>query len=177
MNYYTSIFFSALQKHAFYFLLIILCNAQYNLAAQEIQSSVISNCGKAIVSAEIGLSYTVGEAVSYVLSSSNENVIQGFEQPKVDTLSVSVFENNIEIPVKIYPNPTIGPVNIEIESLQNIDWKLSIYNIEGKLMSTYQINSGLNTITLNQYPTANYVLVVSSKNGNQFTSHIIEKIN
>lgn len=166
--------FRFLYVSSFLILVLLFSNKSY---AQEINSTVLSSAGKAITSADITLSYTVGESIATVKTNSNGTLIQGFEQPKLDTISVSVAENNLSYPIKIYPNPTIGPVNIEIETTQNIDWVVSIYNIQSKLMASYPIILGHNSISIHQLPTASYILIISNKNGTKLSSHIIEKIN
>jgi hypothetical protein len=157
--------------------LLIGCFSFVNLSAQEIKSNVISSGGKAVVSADIILSYTIGESIATVKTNNLATIIQGFEQPKFDTLSVGINFNELIIPIKIYPNPTYGPVYIDIELQDQIEWMLIVYNIDAKEILATSIFTGLNEISLNQYAAGTYALVFTTKEGEKLSSHLIEKIN
>jgi hypothetical protein len=157
--------------------LLIGCLSSFNLNAQEIKSNVFSNGGKVITSADIILSYTIGEALANVLTNSQSIIIQGFEQPEFDTLTVDVNYNELVIPIKVYPNPTTGPVYIMVENPTQVEWIVMVYNIEAKQILASTIFSGLNEISLEKYPAGAYALVIATKNGIKLSSLIIEKIN
>lgn len=153
------------------------CLSSTNLLAQEIKSNVISNGGKAVVSADVILSYTIGEAIANVKTNSQATLIQGFEQPEFDTLNVGINYNDLIIPIKIYPNPTFGPVHIMVEHPNQVEWMVTVYNIEAKQILATSIYSGMNEISLYQYPAGTYALVITAKNGTKLNSLLIEKIN
>ncbi|MEZ5024534.1 MAG: T9SS type A sorting domain-containing protein [Chitinophagales bacterium] len=153
------------------------CLSSTNLLAQEIKSNVISNGGKAVVSTDVILSYTIGEAIAAVKTNSQATLIQGFEQPEFDTLNVGINDNDLIIPIKIYPNPTIGPVYIMVEHPKQIEWMVTVYNIEAQQLLATSIFTGINEIWLNQYPAGAYALVITTKNGTKLNSLLIEKIN
>ncbi|MEZ5002174.1 MAG: T9SS type A sorting domain-containing protein [Chitinophagales bacterium] len=157
--------------------LILCCFGIANASAQEINASVISNGGKVVISAEVKLSYTFGEPIASVKTNSEATLIQGFEQPEFDTLSVGVNYNESIIPIKIYPNPTFGQVYISIENSKPLKWSLMVYNIDAKEILTAPISTGLNEISLYQFPAGTYALVFVSEKGERLISHLIEKIN
>ncbi len=157
--------------------LLFGCLSSTNLLAQEIKSRVISNGGKAVISADIKLSYTIGEAIATVATNSQATLIQGFEQPEFDTLTVGINYNELIVPIKVYPNPTNGPLNILVEHPNQVDWMVTVYNIEAKQMFSTSIFSGLNEISLNQYPAGAYAIVITTKKGIKLNSLLIEKIN
>ena len=88
----------------------------------------------------------------------------------VDTTgSLNVYfttECAVNIPIKytanstinIYPNPSDGIINIEIENLNNTI--IEIYNVSGRLASSKEINSKVERIDISGFPKGIYVVKV-----------------
>ncbi|MEM7373193.1 MAG: T9SS type A sorting domain-containing protein [Bacteroidota bacterium] len=81
----------------------------------------------------LSLSYSVGEMVIETVESLGGTLIltQGFQQPDADTL-VGLDRLEIELDYTIYPNPTSGPITIELHSPQPLIMYLAIYDLIGQ---------------------------------------------
>jgi hypothetical protein len=75
----------------------------------------------------------------------------------VDKDGTFKYSNVIDIPIseavannftRVYPNPTSGNLNVEIQSISMYDSKITVHNILGEVMFEYPITltKGLNTM-------------------------------
>jgi hypothetical protein len=63
------------------------------------------------------------------------------------SLTTGIIKNEIEI-FNMYPNPTIGEINFEVQK----ETELSIFNSTGSLISNYKLSIGKNSISINLNP-------------------------
>lgn len=61
----------------------------------------------------------------------------------------TILKNTPSIDLKIYPNPTVGPLSISIENDKNEPFILSIYDLNGREVLTRDYNATVNFIPLN----------------------------
>lgn len=80
----------------------------------------------------LSLSYTVGEMVIKTGTSLSGTFVltQGFQQPNLRTVGIDDLE--IELGYHVYPNPTTGPLMIELNSSQPLILYLAIYDLIGQ---------------------------------------------
>jgi hypothetical protein len=76
--------------------------------------------------------------------------------------------------VRIYPNPVIGKLNVEIPRDYNFNYA-EIYSSNGQLVLTHDLINGANTIDLESLFSGTYVIKLSDTNGNT-ESKVFEKI-
>jgi len=75
--------------------------------------------------------------------------------------------------IKVFPNPTDGPINIDW-SQSNIKVNvLELYDMQGRLLNTWNTTHGMNTfnMNINNYSSGNYILKISD--GKYIESHPI----
>ncbi|MDA7803907.1 T9SS type A sorting domain-containing protein [Crocinitomix sp.] len=69
---------------------------------------------------------------------------------------VSINEERLSFEVKLYPNPTNGMVNLELN--ESID-RISVYAIDGQLIQSFEnINSGLTIYDFSELPSGTYLI-------------------
>lgn len=71
--------------------------------------------------------------------------------------------------IKIYPNPTTGIINLNIQSLPE---KIEVHNISGQMVRSFRNN---NRIDISDLPAGIYLLKITSKNEGQIMVKIIKK--
>jgi hypothetical protein len=97
------------------------------------------------------------------------------------------YSNIINIPVsetvvnnftRVYPNPTGGLLNVEIQSTEPFDTKIIVYDVLGKKLEdkASSLNKGINTIQFNfsQLANGSYVIQFSDKNGKLHTTKFVK---
>jgi hypothetical protein len=78
--------------------------------------------------------------------------------------------------IKIYPNPTSGKINININSEIEKTFKLSLFSIQGALIKELLINSGYNEIDAEDLVNGVYLIkIIDNENGAIIKSSLIVK--
>lgn len=85
------------------------------------------------------------------------------------TTSLSVLNDHA---ISIYPNPTSGILTIDSE--KQIEGKLIISNIEGKIMKTEQIQNSRNTIDISALPGGLYLIQFIDPKGQHWTERMVK---
>lgn len=68
--------------------------------------------------------------------------------PNCDTIGVGILENEIFSNTIIYPNPNNGLMTLECNLIDAESGKMSIYDITGKLIHTYNLSNGTKKIDI-----------------------------
>jgi hypothetical protein len=89
----------------------------------------------------------------------------------------AISENIIQGALKIFPNPTSGPLNIELPTeLVNKEIRLSVFDINGRLLlDERKLGSSLATIELPSFSKGMHVVSLSEWN-NQKGNIYLEKV-
>ena len=79
-----------------------------------------------------------------------------------EKLSESSFQEMLaEYTVKIYPNPTKGQLSVEITGVSSdVDGQISLLNMNGKMILTQTVHSGLIDLNLSNYNKGIYLLKI-----------------
>jgi hypothetical protein len=105
------------------------------------------------------MSYSVGQ-VFYTSDFDNSFSISEGVQQSFDVILVGVNKNLLDIEIKIYPNPTIGNLILEITQYNNENLWFQIYDGLGKLLSTRQILNNQTHLDMSLFPSSNYIIKV-----------------
>lgn len=81
------------------------------LSAQTISSSVISSAGSTQANSQVSASWTLGEPVTGLMTNQGLQLSSGFHS-QLNLEVLSVLEPNLEVSIKVYPNPTSEYLNI-----------------------------------------------------------------
>src|SRR5665648_610915 len=81
------------------------------------------------------VSYTVGQIIFNTISGTTGTVAQGVQQP-YEISVVTTIENarDITLECTVYPNPTRGKIKLIVESLDNENLRIRLYDINGILL-------------------------------------------
>ncbi|WP_158867906.1 T9SS type A sorting domain-containing protein [Maribellus comscasis] len=134
-------------------ILLILLIASLSFAQE-----VISTAGETQSNSGYELSWTVGETVINTLSAENTILTQGFHQSKLIITAVEeLIESNNQ--VNVFPNPTAQFAIIKFDQLpeKNI---YNLFNINGKLLSSKEIEYTETQIDLTPYANGSYLLKI-----------------
>lgn len=112
------------------------------------------------------VSWSIGEVVIATGTGTTNEVTQGFHQSNIWILGT---EELVELEINIFPNPTCEFVNISAPQ----DAILSIYDMEGRLVSIHNLIEATNTIDVSSFSRGTYNLVFSTKDNQQKSAKLI----
>lgn len=145
---------------------------------QSIERQVIGSSGTPISNGSNSLSLTIGESLVSNISSTNNEVKQGFwNSSSIITLSTEDF-TIANLDVKIFPNPVVNEFTIKFNETTSLDYQISVYDINGKQQAIVSINNGETSKRINIENMANgvYLVNIAPKNSNNtITYRIIKK--
>jgi len=119
-------------------LLILLCLPFIGFG-QFLTPSLVSSSGNTLTSGNVIIDYSIGEIVINTYNSSGNILTQGFHQ---EILQVSTEITNIDIPTKVYPNPTTSTLKVELD--KSVNAELLVYDLNGKIVIKEKLNNEQN---------------------------------
>lgn len=149
-----------------------------NLMAQGQLQSVIANAGGYnILSPDLNVTWTVGEAVVQTISS--ENVLtQGFHQPFPEGY-LSINDPGIkDLTMSIYPNPANSVLFLVFESDKNLFLNVEIYNVQGQELTTFDFNTSnhIYSVDLENYSSGMYYAsIAEASTGNKLIFKFVKQ--
>lgn len=150
--------------------LTIVLLTTFELHAQE----TLSATGSEATGSGGTVSYSVGQVVYKTNIGTNGNVQQGVQQPYKISIVVGENETSINLEMNVYPNPTTDYLTLKIEDIGNLTYQLS--DMQGRIIESKEVNTNDTNITMEELPSAIYLLKVSdSKSKTVKTFKIIKK--
>ncbi len=138
-------------------LVSLLCIASSTtVMSQTIDRQVISPAGENYETANGSLVFTMGELTVETFKR-DVQLTQGFHQEWAVITSISSATGD-PLDVRVYPNPTIGILNIESES----EIQIFLYDLSGKMKIKTSQPTGFGQIDLGDFPVGVYVLEVNN---------------
>ncbi len=149
----------------------IVCLSFNSFQAQE---SVHGSGGNAAGSGG-NVSYSLGQVLYTTASGTTGSTAAGVQQP-FEIQTVLGNENfNISLNMVVYPNPTTNLLMLEVKNygLENLEYQL--FDLNGRLIADEKISAETTTISMEQYPSAVYLLKVVNNNKEIKTFKILKK--
>lgn len=158
-----------MKKLAIVFLLFLSANA---ILAQE---SIPASGGNASGSGG-SVSYTVGQVVYTTNTGTNGSVAQGVQQPYEISVVTGIEQfKNINLTCTAFPNPTTDFLTLKIEGDIHTHFIASLFDLNGKLLKTTDIENSEAIIPMGIYVPATYFLRVTNNNQEIKSFKIIKK--
>jgi hypothetical protein len=165
-------------------LIILICLAfglTAMLKAQSLERAVLSSLGAYMTGTQVNLSTTVGQAAHQTLSGTL-TLTQGFQQPD-EAGSVGLEkELPFALDYRVYPNPTAGPLRIELHSDRALTVRLQIWDLQGRAVSVpvetmALFPGGWNEVRmdLGQQTAGHYLLMLTDGKGQKLGSFTLTK--
>jgi hypothetical protein len=149
------------------------------LIAQQLERDVVATGGAYETSANMSLSYTVGEPVIETKSTSSLVLTQGFQQTNVEPVGIEVPAKNLSI--SAYPNPTASRVVLELETAKEKKVSVQVFDVQGKALKAPVTKEALQgeqrfTIDLSEYAAGTYMLGLTNTKGKRLHTIKVQKI-
>ncbi len=150
------------------------------LFAQQLEREVVASGGNYSSNANMSLSYTVGEPVIETKSTSSLVLTQGFQQSRTDTV-VGIAEQGVDMRIKAYPNPTPDVVVLELNTEEQRNLRLDVYDVQGKKQAIPEQELSVNgrmkkELDFGDLAAGNYFIRLRSKEGKPVKSIKVQKI-
>ena len=105
-------------------------------------------------------SYTVGPAVYTTHTNSTGSAAQGVQIPYETSSTVGIEVPKINRGIVAFPNPATTSLTLSIGHFKNEKFTYQVYDIQGKLLESKQVESGSTTISTENLPKGIYLLSV-----------------
>jgi hypothetical protein len=135
------------------FFTTVLAFSGYSGYSQDL--NVVSAAGNYSENASGSVAWTIGEAVIITGTGVSNDATQGFHQHDVAILGV---EELATLDISIYPNPTSDVLHISSPN----DIKLTIYDMNARLVSVYYLGSETTLISVDDLSRGIYNMVFES---------------
>ncbi|MBN2349373.1 MAG: T9SS type A sorting domain-containing protein [Bacteroidales bacterium] len=142
---------------------------------QSLSPEIISSSGDDNQGTEVSLSWTIGECLTESYTSGEYILNQGFQQ---SFYQINTLEENLSTDqsIRVYPVPTSDYIQVELKIEDWSHLKISLFNLEGKLILSHEANGPTSSINLQHLPPSEYILnVVDPKNNILKSVKIIKK--
>ncbi len=140
-------------KHLFLCLTIIFSSLSFS---QSISKQVIGSNGKTISNSNLKVSYTVGESVVGLMTAGGNQLGNGY-YPAMDLQALSVEDFNMDLQLKVYPNPTSQSLYISHPDIYLFG--ITIVDLNGKQLYQGTINKE-ETLDVSNYKQGMYLVTV-----------------
>jgi hypothetical protein len=151
------------------FLIITLLSSGIILAQESVNTSGsnASGTGGAV-------SYTVGQVAYTNSSGSNGSVSAGVQQSYTITATTGVDENNFNLDVSVYPNPTTDLLVLSINELKE-EYRYQVLDMAGKRLTNGQLRNNQTQLDFSSYAAGSYyVNIITNQNKQIKTFQVIK---
>ncbi len=150
------------------FTIVFLCLASLMMKAQTVNPTVVSSNGDYSQNTQGSIEWTLGEVVSDTYTSSANITTMGFHQPEAMGVASLIKEQGNLSEVLVYPNPVIDELTINLEGLEESNYKFELYDGIGKLVFSSSVlitnQNKLSKLNLAEFAAGNYYLKITSNN-------------
>ena len=114
------------------------------------------------------VAYTVGQIATQLIWDGNNStsIAEGVQQPyEISVLNMDEFKSFI-LDATLFPNPTLHFIQLQINNLDLVENKVEalLFDTEGKLLLTLNIQNSQTQIQMKELPPSTYFLKVQSDN-------------
>lgn len=121
------------------------------------------------------ISYTIGQVAYTSAHTNNGDISQGVQQAyAISIISGINTAPAVSLQCTAYPNPTTDKLTLSIADVENSHLSYQLFDIDGKLLESQNIESAETSINMEQYKTATYFLRVRNANSEIKTFKIIK---
>ena len=135
--------------------LLLLMTVLSNTNAQQ----TIATSGGEATGSGGSSSYTIGQVFYTTQNNSNGSISEGAQQAYEIYVISSIEEaDEIKLMIKAYPNPTADILTLDLIDYENRHLVYQLYDMNGSLLKTEELNNLKTKINLGAYPASTYLL-------------------
>jgi len=145
-----------------------------SLFSQMDTEGLISSSGTSLVGENMIIDYSMGVWTSLNMDNSNGQITNGIQQSDY-LIITSLTQVKQQVKMNVYPNPTVGNIQLDIDDKINVELNATLRSAEGKVLHT-QLISKSTSINLEHLPAQVYYLSISNPDGKNVEQFKIIKI-
>ena len=153
--------------------LILLIAFMFSAFSTFAQQSPVAAGGDANSSSG-SIAFSIGQVFYNQEGTSKGAVNQGLQQTYV-IIPTSITENNTEITLAAYPNPTSDKLMVSIKGSNNPTCTYVLFDASGKIIDSKQFTGNSTTLSLARVAAGNYFLKITDSNNKEFKNFKIIK--
>lgn len=138
------------------------------------QEAVVTSGGNAS-GTNGNVSYTVGQTIYTTNLGTNGSVAQGVQQAFEIYTLLGAENFNINLQLAVYPNPTTNWLQLEVKNTDFTNLSYQLFDLNGKMIYNQKVTAETSSISMEQLPTAIFLLKVFSNNKEVKSFKIIKK--
>lgn len=143
------------------------------LQAQQVMPEVICSASGNIKNSSVSIDWVIGETVTATMSSSNNQLSNGFEQ---NTYIITAIKNNVlNIDVSLFPNPIKNSLNLQSKDVLLKNGKYQLIDLAGKIIATGNLRDENIAIDFSTFVAATYYLVLMNQKSELLHSYKVVK--
>ncbi len=123
------------------------------------QENTVSN-GNEISGTGGHISHSIGQVFYSTVNTSSVSVTQGIQQTYITVEETSIEKHNEMTSMRVYPNPSTALIILELGNIPQGDFRYSLSDVSGKVLSEKIILNSKNTIDLLPYANGSYQLIL-----------------
>lgn len=153
---------------------LLLLTMLFCMSAAQAQQATTA-AGGDVLGTGGNVAYSIGQVVYTTHSGTTGTVAQGVEQPYEISVVLGVEEHQIILTMQAYPNPTTSYLTLNVGNYELSNLNFQLFDLNGRLIENRKITTNIETIPMEQLPTATYLLKVVNNNKELKTFKIIKK--
>lgn len=153
-------------------LFVIILNL-FKLQAQQVMPEVICSASGNIKNSSVSIDWVIGETVTATMSSSNNQLSNGFEQ---NTYIITAIKHNVlNIDVSLFPNPIKNSLNLQSKDVLLKNGKYQLIDLAGKIIATGNLRDENIAIDFSTFVASTYYLVLMNQKSELLQSYKVVK--
>lgn len=122
------------------------------------------------------MQFTIGEPLTETYTNSSAKLYQGFEQGDYSIVSVTELPVLNDLDVNLYPNPSSGIFNLNIESNESSVFRMNVIDAQGKSIVNKEITAkSIELIDLSGFSSSIYYVTITNADKNYLKTFKIIK--
>jgi hypothetical protein len=119
------------------------------------------------------VAYSLGQ-VSYIVASGNGGTANQGVQQAFEIFTIGSVDEQFEVSISIFPNPTLGYLNLEVLGIPFEKLTYQIFSSQGKLILMGNFTGSHSRIDLGELPAATYTMQIINSNHHLRTYKVIK---
>ncbi len=120
------------------------------------------------------VAYSIGQILYTTQIASTGTVANGVQQTYEISIVSGLENEEAEISLNAYPNPTLGDLTLTISDTDHANLRVQIFDMHGKLLDNRKITNTIENFSLQNLPASVYFLKVTKDNAAIKTFKIIK---
>jgi hypothetical protein len=145
-------------------LMIPLILSSAFLSGQTATPWVVNSSGGEASTETISITWSMGELITQTFYAGEKILTQGLLQPEILVSNLVENFDAKQLPIKVFPNPTMEHLNISLDDFSSRMLSYALYDIRGELVRSGNIQNSIETFSVVNLTPSVYFLRILEAN-------------